>query len=280
MMPSHEIDCLLAIMAALRDPESGCPWDIAQDFQSIASYTIEEAYEVVDAIERGALGELRDELGDLLLQVVFHSQLASERGAFSFGDVVMAITSKMVRRHPHVFGDASALDAADAKESWNAIKVREKLERKRSNEVGKMPDHPQTEWLADVPVAFPALIRAFKLQQRAAQVGFDWSDPTIVLAKFDEEWAEFRAAQTSGDKDEMRDEFGDVLFSLVNLARHHGIDAEDALRRTNSKFRTRFRYIEQSLSDRGKSLHSASLSEMEMLWQEAKVASLQATDGK
>lgn len=280
MMPSREIERLLAIMAALRDPESGCPWDIAQDFRSIVPYTIEEAFEVADAIERGALDELCDELGDLLLQVVFHAQMASERGAFSFGDVVAAITSKMIRRHPHVFGGASAWNAEGAKASWNEIKAREKAGRIKGNEANEgKSDGVHPEWLADVPLAFPALTRALKLQQRAAQVGFDWDDPALVLAKVDEEWEEFRAAQAAGAKAEMHDEFGDILFSLVNLARHHGVDPEDALRATNNKFRKRFRHIEQSLNDNGKNLNDASLAEMEMLWQEAKGALSDAKGG-
>lgn len=268
LAPSGDIERLLEIMRALRDPTGGCPWDLRQDFRSIAPYTLEEAYEVADAIERGSLPELRDELGDLLLQVVFHAQMAAEMRAFDFSDVVRAITAKMIRRHPHVFGSRAAEGAAAAKLSWNEIKAQEKAQRAAAQ--AALDDGGQAAWLDDVPLALPGLTRALKLQQRAAETGFDWDTPGPILAKIDEELGEFRAAFDAGDNPGMHDEFGDLLFSLVNLARHLGIDAEDALRRTNDKFRRRFGHVEREIALRGGDLKSASLDEMEALWQEAK----------
>lgn len=266
--PSGDVSRLLEIMSALRNPAGGCPWDLQQDFRSIAPYTVEEAYEVADAIERGSMTDLRDELGDLLLQVVFHSQMASELDAFAFPDVVKAITAKMIRRHPHVFGPVAADGAMAAKRSWNDIKSLEKAQRAASRDASVAGKSP--EWLDDVPLALPALTRALKLQQRASEVGFDWAEAAPILAKVDEELGEFRVALDAGDTQEVRAEFGDLLFSLVNLARHLGIDAEDSLRRTNDKFRRRFGYVERGLSAVGSSLKAASLQEMEALWQEAK----------
>lgn len=273
MKPSSDISRLLEIMRALRDPVSGCPWDQKQDFSSIAPYTIEEAYEVIDAIERGSMADLRDELGDLLLQVVFHAQMAAEQQAFSFDDVVLAITSKMVRRHPHVFGETFAEDAAGAKRSWNEIKARERAAR-TAGEVATADnsrDQQARSWLADVPAGLPSLTGALKLQQRAAEVGFDWSEAAPILDKIEEEIAELRQALAAGGREEAQGEFGDLLFSLVNLGRHLSLDSEAALRQTNSKFRRRFSYIEGRLAAQGTQLHDASLDQMEALWQQAKL---------
>lgn len=275
MKPSSDISRLLEIMRALRDPVSGCPWDQKQDFSSIAPYTIEEAYEVIDAIERGSMADLRDELGDLLLQVVFHAQMAAEQQAFSFDDVVLAITSKMVRRHPHVFGETFAEDAAGAKRSWNEIKARERAAR-TAGEVATADnsrDQQARSWLADVPAGLPSLTGALKLQQRAAEVGFDWSEAAPILDKIEEEIAELRQALAAGGREEAQGEFGDLLFSLVNLGRHLSLDSEAALRQTNSKFRRRFGYIEARLAAQGTQLHDASLDQMEALWQQAKLPS-------
>ncbi len=271
MKPSKNISRLLEIMAALRTPETGCPWDIEQDFASIVPYTIEEAYEVADAIERNNLDDLRDELGDLLLQVVFHAQMASEAGQFSFGDVVEAITTKMIRRHPHVFGDARAADGGMAKGQWERIKAEEKAE-KRARRVGRgLPaeDHG-AGYLDSVPVNMPALTRAIKLQQKAAKVGFDWAEAEPILAKIEEEIGEFRQALRENDAAAKADEFGDVLFSLVNLGRHLDVDPEKALQGTNAKFKTRFHAIEDALQADGRTLNDSSLEEMEALWQKAK----------
>jgi len=234
------IEALLAIMAKLRSPEGGCPWDLEQNFATIAPYTIEEAYEVADAIEQGDMGELRDELGDLLFQVVFHAQMASEAGSFTFEDVVRAICEKMIRRHPHVFGDETACSAGGVKGRWEEIKAEEKAAR------GK----PARESiLDDVPLALPALTRAVKLQARAARVGFDWPSTVEVLDKLNEEMLELSEELTKGgDRDRIEDEFGDLLFVYANLARHLKIDPEAALRRTNAKFRRRFGRIEEKLA--------------------------------
>lgn len=257
-----EIDRLLGIMAALRTPVTGCPWDLAQDFSTIAPYTIEEAYEVADAIARGSREELKSELGDLLLQVVFHARMAQEEGSFAFGDVVRALNDKMVRRHPHVFGEAAIRDAAAQTENWETIKAAERAARLQAD--------PSV--LADVPLALPALMRAEKLTKRAARVGFDWPDVAQVFDKLDEEVAETRAALASGDADAVEDEVGDMLFVLANLARKAGVDPETALRRANAKFERRFRGIEALLAARGRSLDAADLNEMEALWGEVKRA--------
>lgn len=257
-----EIDRLLGIMAALRTPVTGCPWDLAQDFSTIAPYTIEEAYEVADAIARGSREELKSELGDLLLQVVFHARMAEEDGSFAFTDVVRALNDKMVRRHPHVFGEASIPDAAAQTENWETIKAAERAARLQAD--------PSV--LADVPLALPALMRAEKLTKRAARVGFDWPDVEQVFDKLDEEVAETRAAIESGDADAVEDEVGDMLFVLANLARKAGVDPETALRRANAKFERRFRGIEALLAARGRSLDAADLDEMEALWGEVKRA--------
>ena len=255
-------------MTTLRTPGSGCPWDLEQNFATIAPYTIEEAYEVADAIARGDLDDLRDELGDLLLQVVFHARMAEEQNAFSFGDVVEAITAKMIRRHPHVFADKDGrLTPSDVKGAWDRIKADEKAERaarRRQDE----PAHKSL--LTGVKAGQPALSRAMELQRKASSVGFDWNDPRAVLHKIREEADEIEAALDRGDANELAAETGDLLFALVNLARHVGADPDMALRGTNAKFERRFAYIERALAARGRSLEGASLAEMDALWNEAK----------
>ena len=271
MQPSRDISRLIEIMVALRDPRSGCPWDIEQDFASIAPYTVEEAYEVADAIARGDLDDLRDELGDLLLQVVYHARMAEEQGDFGFGDVVQAITEKMIRRHPHVFGDAEARGAGMAKGMWDRIKGEEKAARRAARLArGLDAEDSGSGFLDGVPVALPALTRALKLQQKAAQVGFDWGEAEPILAKIEEEIGELRAAMADGGTAAIKDEFGDVLFSLVNFGRHLGIDSEAALAGTNEKFRDRFHKVERALNGQDRTLASATLEEMEALWQQAK----------
>jgi nucleoside triphosphate diphosphatase len=268
MTPSRDISRLLEIMAALRTPGSGCPWDLEQNFATIAPYTIEEAYEVADAIARGDLDDLCDELGDLLLQVVFHARMAEEQNAFAFGDVVEAITAKMIRRHPHVFADKDGrLTPSDVKGAWDRIKAAEKAERaaRRPRE-----ESTHTSLLSGVKAGQPALTRAMDLQRKASSVGFDWNDPRAVLHKIREEADEIEAALDRGDADELADETGDLLFALVNLARHVGADPDLALRGTNAKFERRFGYIERSLAAQGRSLEGATLAEMDALWNEAK----------
>ena len=273
MKPSKDISRLIEIMAALRAPGTGCPWDIEQNFSTIAPYTIEEAYEVADAIARGDLDDLRDELGDLLLQVVYHAQMAEEAGEFAFPEVVEAITTKMIRRHPHVFGDEKARSAGMAKGMWEKIKAQEKAEKRRSRiERGLDPEDGGEGFLDSVPVALPALTRALKLQQKAARVGFDWSEAEPILDKIEEEIGELREALAKRDAASIKDEFGDVLFALVNFGRHLKIDAEAALSGTNEKFRSRFHKVERALGDAGSSLEEATLDEMEVLWQQAKRA--------
>jgi nucleoside triphosphate diphosphatase len=268
MTPSRDISRLLEIMATLRTPGSGCPWDLEQSFASIAPYTIEEAYEVADAIARGDLDDLCDELGDLLLQVVFHARMAEEQHAFSFGDVVAAITLKMIRRHPHVFaGKDERLTTSDVKGAWDRIKAEEKAER-----AARRPTEQITRksLLSGVKAGQPALTRAMELQRKASSVGFDWNDPRAVLRKIREEADEIEAALDRADADELADETGDLLFALVNLARHVDVDPDTALRGTNAKFERRFGYIEQTLEAQGGSLENASLTEMDALWNEAK----------
>lgn len=273
MKPSSNIVRLLEIMAALRTPATGCPWDLEQDFASIAPYTLEEAYEVVDAIERGDLADLKDELGDLLLQVVFHARMAEEQGAFAFPDVVEAITRKLIRRHPHVFGNAKDMSPADVKSLWDEIKREEKAERRASREeLGMRPEGHEAGFLGGIPIALPALTRAQKLTAKAAKVGFDWPDAGQVIDKIHEELEEVKEASSSGERDKIEDEIGDLLFSVTNLARHFNIDPERALRRTNAKFERRFRAIEEALERKNMSLDDASLEEMEGLWVEAKHA--------
>ncbi len=262
------IDRLLAIMARLRDPKDGCPWDIEQTFATIAPYTVEEAYEVADAIERGDLKDLRDELGDLLLQVVFHARMAEEDGAFDFDDVARAINDKMVRRHPHVFADESYGSLAEQKQGWEQLKAAERQEKGRTGSL-----------LDDVPVGLPALTRAVKLSRRAAGVGFVWPSAKEVLEKLDEEVAELKVEVAAGDIEKARQEMGDVLFVVANLARALDVDPEDALRATNAKFVRRFRYIEQKLAEDGKSPESSDLPEMDALWNEAKAAEAGRVEG-
>ena len=267
MSPSPDISRLLEIMAALRTPGSGCPWDLEQNFATIAPYTIEEAYEVADAIARGDLDDLRDELGDLLLQVVFHARMAEEQHAFSFGDVVEAISTKMIRRHPHVFADSDGqLTPSDVKGAWERIKAEEKAERAAR----RPPEVTQKSLLSDVKAGQPALTRAMELQRKASSVGFDWNDPRAVLHKIREEADEIEAALDQGDAAELAAETGDLLFALVNLARHVGADPESALRGTNAKFERRFGHIERTLAAQGRSLEGASLAEMDALWNDAK----------
>ncbi|MCP9626899.1 nucleoside triphosphate pyrophosphohydrolase [Rhodopseudomonas palustris] len=270
MPPSRDISRLIEIMAQLRTPGTGCPWDLEQDFATIAPYTIEEAFEVAEAIARHDLEDLRDELGDLLLQVVFHSRIAEERGAFAFGDVVEAVTRKMIRRHPHVFADADGNIAPSHVEGvWDRIKAEEKAERAARR--GAV-ETPANSVLAGVKAGQPALSRAMELQRKASKVGFDWNDPREVLKKIREEADEIEAALNRGDKTEMAEETGDLMFALVNLARHTGADPEMALRGTNAKFERRFAYIERALAARGQSPEAATLAEMDALWNEAKAA--------
>lgn len=253
-------------MAALRTPGTGCPWDLEQNFATIAPYTLEEAYEVADAIARGDLHDLRDELGDLLLQVVFHARMAQEQGAFEFGDVVQAITEKLIRRHPHVFGDLTGKTADEVKGLWDAIKAEEKAARVARG----VP--VETGALAGVPVGMTALTRALKLQDKAGKVGFDWNDPMAVLAKIREECDEIEIEIASGDREKASAEIGDLLFAVVNLARHLDTDPEAALRSCNQKFVRRFAAIERALEAQGKRPQDATLAEMDALWDAAKAA--------
>jgi nucleoside triphosphate diphosphatase len=269
MTPSRDIARLIELMAALRTPGSGCPWDLEQSFATIAPYTIEEAYEVAEAIARGDLEDLRDELGDLLLQVAFHARMAEEAGAFDFGDVVHAITAKLVRRHPHVFGDAGALPVAAVNELWDRIKGDEKAARAERRKAAGVD---RAETLAGVPTGLPALPRALKLQEQAGSVGFDWNDARAVLAKIREEAAEIESALAQNDRDRIAGEIGDLMFAVVNLARHVGADPETALRSTNAKFERRFAAIERALAARGKSPRQSTLTEMDALWDAAKAA--------
>jgi nucleoside triphosphate diphosphatase len=265
MTPSRDVQRLLAIMAALRTPGTGCPWDLEQDFGSIAPYTIEEAYEVADAIERGDPQDLKEELGDLLLQVVFHARMAQEDGLFDFGDVVESITAKLIRRHPHVFGDAGNLQPDEVNRLWDRIKREEKAERRGG-------DALDSSLLTGVPLALPALTRAEKLTRKAATVGFDWPDTAQVVAKIHEELEELHEAAATQSRDRVADEVGDLLFAVTNLARHLNVDPEAALRGTNAKFERRFQAIERALAESGRSLLEADLDEMERLWTKAKQA--------
>ena len=267
---SDDIRDLLAIMTALRTPGTGCPWDLEQTFETIAPYTIEEAYEVADAITRNDLHDLREELGDLLLQVVFHAQMAQEQGAFDFGGVVQAITAKLLRRHPHVFGkDAGKLTPDAVKGLWERIKAQEKTERAERRAVGDQPAE-RTGALSGVPVGLPALTRALKLQQKASAVGFDWNDPAAVLAKVREEAEEIVSAAKAKDTAQIADEMGDLMFAVVNLARHFAVDPETALRAANAKFERRFGSIEAALAVEGRTPAQSTLAEMDTLWDEAK----------
>jgi ATP diphosphatase len=265
MKASRDIGRLLEIMAALRTPGSGCPWDLEQDFASIAPYTLEEAYEVADAIARSNLVDLREELGDLLLQVVFHARLAQEQGAFDFGDVVEAITAKLLRRHPHVFGEAKGLSPEQVEGLWDRIKAEEKTERQARGGEPK-----ESGALAGVPIGMTALTRALKLQEKAAKVGFDWNDPMAVLSKIREECDEIEAEIAAGDREKAVAETGDLLFAVVNLARHLDADPEATLRATNEKFVRRFASIERALAAQGRRPEEATLAEMDALWDAAK----------
>jgi nucleoside triphosphate diphosphatase len=276
MQASKDISRLIEIMAALRTPVTGCPWDLEQDFSSIKPYTIEEAYEVADAIERNDMDDLCEELGDLLLQVVFHARMAEEAGEFSFGDVVEAITRKMIRRHPHVFDRSEADTPGAVKLQWDAIKQEEKRERadRRAARVARGEAEVAEEFKAGLLGAVhrhqPALSEALKLQERAAKVGFDWSEAAPILDKIEEEVAELREALAAGEPDKVADELGDLIFAMVNIGRHVKADPEMALRGTNAKFRRRFRYIETELETSGETLEAATLERMEDLWQAAK----------
>jgi ATP diphosphatase len=313
LTPSRDIARLIEIMAALRTPVTGCPWDLEQNFETIAPYTIEEAYEVADAIARRDLIDLKDELGDLLLQVVYHARLAEEQGAFSFGDVVDAITRKMIRRHPHVFADGAARNPAEVKATWDQIKADERAEKAAARASAPHPNPLPVEvrgegtsgLLADVPIGLPALTRAIKLQDKAAKVGFDWPNLAPVFDKLKEEIAEFEEVALPADPrgeslfapsdsasrsrpegarlsasggrlpagdspDAIKEEFGDMLFVMANIARHLKLDPEAALRAANQKFVRRFAHIEARLSESGKTPSQSSLTEMDALWDEAK----------
>lgn len=258
--PGQALDRLLAIMAALRDPKSGCPWDIKQSMQSLTRYTIEEAYEAVDAIERGISADIKDELGDLLFQIVFYAQIGKEQGDFDFADIAHAISDKMERRHPHVFGDAQA-DESALTAQWEAIKASEK------------PKSEQYSVLSDVPAGLPALMYAQKIQKQCAKVGFDWPDVAPVMDKVEEELNEIQAELNAESIDPLRveEEIGDALFAMVNLARHANVDADAALRRASIKFSKRFERVEQLAKRQHQSVESLSLHEMEALWQRVKL---------
>ncbi len=293
--PHTALADLIAVMAALRSPVTGCPWDLEQDFSSIAPYTIEEAYEVADAIARGDMVDLKEELGDLLLQVVYHARLAEEEGAFAFTEVARGIVEKMIRRHPHVFGDEQARTAGMAKDAWERIKAQEKAAKAAARSAaGQLPSDPKG-LLDDVPIGMAALTRAVKLQEKAAKVGFDWPSLEPVLAKLKEEIAELEEAiakgleggEPSGSVTSIaydnrlagsgppptagiEEEFGDLLFVMANVARHLKIDPEAALRRANGKFKRRFAYIEAELARRGKSPAQSNLEEMDAIWNDVR----------
>jgi len=274
------IDRLIVIMTMLRDKQHGCPWDLEQSIKSLLPYTLEEVYEVADAIENNDLVELEDELGDLLFQVIFYAQIAKEQGAFDFQDIAAAISSKLLRRHPHVFPDGDMkkfgipqnISADQVVVNWEAIKEVEREEKRKKG--GKKASQQLESLLDDVPRALPAMERARKLQKRAAQVGFDWAGIGPVLEKLKEEVQEFEEALAGGDAERMSDELGDVLFAAVNLARHSKIQPEVALRSANRRFEVRFKWIEVALTAKGRSLKEASLEELDMLWDEAKASGL------
>ncbi len=266
------IEDLIAIMEALRTPVTGCPWDLEQSFESIAPYTIEEAYEVIDAIERRDMVDLKDELGDLLLQVVFHARMAEEARLFAFPDVVEAITKKLIRRHPHVFGSRDAQSPQAVKTLWDDIKAEEKAEKRAARLAAGYKDAEAPASVLDgVPEALPALTRAEKIQTKASKVGFDWNDPLVVLEKIEEEASEIKDAMASGSSAAVNEEIGDLLFAVVNLARHLKVDPEQSLRAANMKFTRRFNYIEKDFQSKNQPLKGATLEAMEALWQEAKV---------
>ncbi|MGD0762940.1 MAG: nucleoside triphosphate pyrophosphohydrolase [Roseiarcus sp.] len=270
MQPSRDIRRLIEIMAALRTPGTGCPWDLEQTFATIVPFTLEEAYEVADAIERGDFADLRDELGDLLLQVVFHARMAEQAGRFDFGGVVEAITAKLIRRHPYVFADAGDLSSDEVTAQWGRVKAEEKRLRAEAREAAGLEPEPRPSALAGAPLALPALTRALKLQQKAGKVGFDWSEARAVIAKLREEADEIEAEIDAGEQAKAAEEVGDLLFAVVNLARHLKVDPEGALRGANTKFERRFAHIEARLAAEGRAPAGASLDEMEALWNEAK----------
>ena len=266
---SQTFDDLLSVMARLRAP-GGCPWDAEQTYRSLSQYLLEEAHETFDAIqeadETGDTADLKEELGDLLLQVVFHATIGAERGDFTIDDVAAGVTEKLVLRHPHVFGDAKLEKAQDVLDSWDELKA---AERKASGKVEK----ERTSMLDEVPKSFPSLLEALKITKKAAKVGFDWENAEQIFAKVDEETAELKAAMESDDARSIEEEIGDLLFAVVNLARHLDVEPETALRRTNLKFRSRFAHIERSVKERGESFENTSLEQMDELWNEAKAAS-------
>jgi ATP diphosphatase len=266
MQPSRDISRLIEIMAALRDPVDGCPWDLVQNFSTIRHYTIEEAYEVADAIERQDFADLREELGDLLLQPIYHAQMASEGGYFDIGDVIYSITEKLIRRHPHVFGELDASDAAAAQGQWEAIKAKERA-AKAARKGDTVPSV-----LDDVAGTLPALARAEKLAKRAARVGFDWPDIEAVAAKVSEELSEVTEAAASGDAAATHEEIGDLLFAVANLARHAGVDAEAALRDANQKFTRRFHHVEARAREDGVTMQDAGLERLDGYWNEIRAA--------
>lgn len=271
----YQLDDLLYLMSRLRDPENGCPWDLKQSFESILPHTLEEAYEVADAIEKQDYDHLKEELGDLLFQVIFYSQLGKEQQYFDFHQIIDTLVSKLVRRHPHVFpsgelrseNNDTPLTDEQIKGRWEAIKQQERDEKAKQQGTNAIEN---TSVLADIPLALPAIQRAEKLQKRAATVGFDWPEPEQVLDKIEEEIGELREAMAQGDHSHIEDELGDVMFAMVNLARHVNVKPELAVRSTNAKFERRFQYIESHLQLQGRSIESASLEEMETLWQQAK----------
>ena len=261
----HAIQAVLDVMAALRDPVRGCPWDLDQNFATIAPYTIEEAYEVADAIERADMAALKEELGDLLFQVAFHARMAEEAAAFDFADVAFALAAKMTERHPHVFGDANLETASDVLNNWDELKANE---RKASGKAEKINE----SILDEVPVHFPALLEALKLTKKAAKVGFDWPETDQIIEKAEEEIGELRSAISSADRENIEEEIGDLLFVIVNLARRLDVEPETALKRTNRKFRKRFGYVEKELEKAGSGLNGSTLEEMDKLWNAAKAA--------
>ncbi len=265
----NRIEALIEIMAALRDPDGGCPWDLEQSFETIAPYTLEEAYEVADAIQTGDMDELKHELGDLLLQVIYHARMAEEANLFEFSDVVKSISNKMIRRHPHVFGEASIKTAEDQTKSWEEIKAAERKERAAEGKDAAPNERPHSA-LDGVPQALPALLRAEKLTNRAARVGFDWKEPTHVFAKLDEEIAEVREAIASENQNAIQDELGDILFVMANLCRKFGVNPEQALTGTNQKFTSRFHYMEKQIAQQNRHPQDLSLEELDNLWGEAK----------
>jgi MazG family protein len=264
-VPPSSIQRIVNIMAALRDPDTGCPWDLKQDFKSIAPYALEEAYEVVDAIETGDMDQLRDELGDLLLQVVFHARMAEEAESFTFDDVVNAIADKMERRHPHVFGAKAEVTSEQVKQNWEDMKAQERAAK--SDTMAAPPS-----LLDDVPLALPAMTRAVKLQKRAARIGFDWTEPEPIFDKLEEEVNELREAMALKNADAIEDELGDVLFVVANIARHLKLDPETALRRGNAKFSRRFQQVEQQARAQSTDMSDFSLDDLESFWQRAKAA--------